>query len=167
MERLGLDIGRVIIGPRVDGREDTSFLGRSLEEAMDTPAAQGSFAVIAALVEAHSGAVWLVSKCGPSVQRKTRAWLDHHDFWGKTGMDRSHLEFCRTRKEKTPIARRLGLTAFVDDAVGVLQPMRSVVPDAGLFLFGEQNGPVPGWARHVPDWAAVGRAFGLSQNLSA
>ena len=41
MHRIGIDIGRVIIGPVLNGREDTSFLGSRLEDALHTPPAPG------------------------------------------------------------------------------------------------------------------------------
>ena len=150
--RLGLDIGKVIIGPVIGGRADTSFLGTRLEEAVHTPPADGAIEAIASLVDRFDG-VWLVSKCGPSVQRKTRAWLQHHDFHRRTGLPAENLYFCLHRHEKGPIARELGLTHFVDDRVDCLEPMRGHVE--GLFLFGEQAQTAPGWVTRVADWAEV------------
>lgn len=157
MSHIGIDIGRVIIGPQIGGVADTRFLGSRLEDALHTPAAPGSFETIAAIVRRHEGRVWLISKCGPGVQAKTRAWLEHHQFWRVTGMDREHLRFCLRRPEKAAHARELGLHAMVDDRVDVLEHLRGLVPE--LLLFGEQPSPAPGWVRHVPDWAAVGAAL--------
>ncbi|MBX2797315.1 MAG: hypothetical protein KTR31_06605 [Myxococcales bacterium] len=152
MARLGLDIGKVIIGPIVDGRADTSFLGTQLDDAMSTPPAPGAFSAIRTLVDRFDE-VWLVSKCGPSVQRKTRAWLDHHDFYRTTGVPSGHLRFCLKRHEKAPIAMELGLTDFVDDRRDVLVHMRGLVPR--LYLFGEQTEAPPQWTIHVADWPAT------------
>jgi hypothetical protein len=124
MHRIGIDIGRVIIGPVVHGKADTSFLGSRLEDALRTPPAEGAIAGVADLVARTDGAAWLVSKCGPGVQAKTRAWLDHHAFWRRTGMDRSHLRFCLKRPEKAVHARQLRLTAMIDDRVDVLSAPR-------------------------------------------
>ncbi len=155
MNRIGIDIGRVIIGPVLNGRADTSFLGSRLEDALHTPPAPGAFAGVADLVARTRGQAWLVSKCGPAVQAKTRAWLDHHEFWARTGMDRGHLRFCLKRPEKARHARELGLTAMIDDRVDVLVHLDGLVRDR--LLFGEQDRPAPGWATPVIDWAAVGR----------
>ena len=154
MQRIGIDIGRVIIGPVVNGKADTSFLGSRLEDAVRTPSAEGAIAGVADLVARTNGAAWLVSKCGPGVQAKTRAWLDHHDFWRRTGMDRSHLRFCLRRPDKAVHARQLRLTAMIDDRVDVLVHLDGLVGDR--LLFGEQDRPAPGWATRVLDWADVG-----------
>lgn len=153
MQRIGIDIGRVIIGPVLNGRADTSFLGSRLAEALHTPPAPGAFAGVADLVARTGGNAWLISKCGPGVQAKTRAWLDHHDFWARTGMDRSHLRFCLTRPEKAVHARALRLTAMIDDRVDVLRHLDGIVQHR--LLFGEQDRPPPTWATWMIDWAAV------------
>ena len=152
-QRIGIDIGRVIIGAVVDGRADTSFLGSRLEDAIHTPPAAGAIEGVALLVERSDGHAWLVSKCGPGVQAKTRAWLDHHDFWARTGMDRGHLRFCLRRPDKAVHARELRLTAMIDDRVDVLTHLAGIVDHR--LLFGEQDRPAPGWAVPVRDWAAV------------
>lgn len=154
--RIGVDIGKVLIGG--DGPNDTPFLGTTDEMAMDAPAVAGGFEAVAALVELTGGAVWLVSKCGSGIERRTRAWLEHHDFWDATGLAREHAVFCRERREKTPIARRLGLTHFVDDRVDVLEPMAGVV--GHRYLFGAAHAPeglVP-----TPSWADVMRELRAS-----
>lgn len=153
MSRIGIDIGRVIIGPSVGGVADTRFLGHRLEDALHTPAAPGSFETIARLVAKNPGQVWLISKCGPSVQQKTRAWLQHHRFWQRTGVPPSHLRFCLKRPEKADHARELRLDVMIDDRRDVLQVMRGLVPR--LLLFGEQESPPPAWTEHAADWPAV------------
>jgi hypothetical protein len=55
---LGIDIGRVIIGPAGDdGYADTSFLSGTPEHAMQTP------------LTPDDGKVWLISKCDPGSSR--------------------------------------------------------------------------------------------------
>ncbi len=152
--RIGIDIGRVLIGPVLGGRADTSFLGSRLEEAILTPPAPGAIEGVAALVERTDGHAWLVSKCGPQVQAKTRAWLKHHDFWRRTGMDHAHLRFCLKRPDKAIHARQLRLTVMIDDRVDVLTHLDGIVEHR--LLFGEQETHAPGWAVPVRDWAAVG-----------
>lgn len=157
MDALGIDIGRVIIGPTIGGVEDTSFIGRTAQEALLSPPAPGAFAAVAQLMRRFDGRVWLVSKCGPSVQRKTLLWLDHWRFHEETALPRPHVRFCRERPEKAEHARQLGLTHFIDDRLDVLEAMRGLVPH--LLAFGEEVGPAPAWAENVRDWGAVSAWF--------
>lgn len=151
---LGIDIGRVIIGPvDDDGHADTSFLSGTPDRAMETPPAPGAFAAIARLAEVFDGAVWLVSKCGPRVQAKTRRWLDHWKFWTATGVAPDHLRFCLERRDKALHCHELGVTHFIDDRLDVLTHLRGFV--ARLYLFGHQNAPAPGWVTPVVTWPAV------------
>ncbi len=148
--KLGIDFGKVIVGPLVNGKADTSFLGGSLQQAMQTLPSPGAFESIEKLVTLFRGEVWIVSKCGPSVQKKTKAWLQHWDCYAKTGLDPQRVLFCLQRHEKAPICRELTITHFVDDRSDVLAPMRGLVPH--LYLFGEQAETVPEWTIHTPDW---------------
>ena len=141
----GVDIGRVLI--EGDGA-DTSFLGASEEVAMRAPEMRGGFEAVAALVEALAGRVWLVSKCGPRIEARTRRWLDERQFFSRTGMRRDHLRFCRERREKVLIAESLGLDRFVDDRADVLRPMRGRLDL--LVLFGAREAE-PGLVA-APDW---------------
>lgn len=151
--RIGVDIGRVVING--DG-PDTNFFGHHLDEAMRTPAVPGAFAAVAELVERFAGQVWLVSKCGPKIQARSLAWLDHHGFWAATGLDREHVRFCRERADKAIHAKRLGLTHFVDDRLDVLGHLLGLVERRYLF------GPQPVRRRSqlaglvlAPTWSAV------------
>ncbi|HLT37751.1 MAG TPA: hypothetical protein VK034_15775 [Enhygromyxa sp.] len=131
---IGVDIGRVIING--DG-PDTQFFGHSEREAMRTPAVPGAFAAVAELVRQFDGRVHLVSKCGPRIQARSLAWLDHHDFWAATGVDRAKVRFCRERRDKAVHAVRLGLTHFVDDRFDVLTHLVGLVER--MYLFGPQR----------------------------
>ncbi|MCE9584415.1 MAG: hypothetical protein K8T20_18155 [Planctomycetes bacterium] len=161
---LGIDIGRVIISNLgADGREDTSFIGGSMQDALATPPMPGAFEAIGELVRAFDQRVWLISKCGPSVQQKTRRWLDHTGFFEATGVRRDRLVFCLERPQKAVHCARLGITHFIDDRLDVLEAMRGTVPH--LFLFGPQRRPIPGAGGFTPvrDWptalAAVHQSF--------
>ncbi|HWO24359.1 MAG TPA: hypothetical protein VNO30_36695 [Kofleriaceae bacterium] len=124
---LGIDIGRVIIGPVDDhGRADTSFLSGTVERAMQTPPAPGALDSIAQLARAFGGDVWLVSKCGAGVQAKTRRWLAHWRFWDVTGIAPDHLRFCLKRPQKADHCRELAITHFIDDRVDVLEHLRGL-----------------------------------------
>jgi hypothetical protein len=149
---LGVDIGRVIIAPGDDGDEDTSFLHGSLEDALRTPPMEGAFDAIRRLVETFGDRVWLVSKCGPRIQDRTRHWLEHHGFHEKTGLSRDRVVFCLQRRQKADHCAQLGIEAFIDDRLDVLEAMRGHV--AHLFWFGEDRGSerAPKWLTAVRDW---------------
>lgn len=152
MARIGIDIGKVIVGAIADGVADTSFLGSSLAEALKTEPSEGAFEAIAEIVGLFEG-VWLVSKCGPSVQEKTLAWLAHHRFYKRTGVPVRNVRFCRKRPEKANHARELALTHFIDDRIDVLGHLRGLVPN--LYLFGEQERRPPDWVVAVERWSDV------------
>lgn len=154
MDALGIDFGRVIQGaPGPDGEVDTDFLGSSLEEAVESPPAAGAFTVIPHLVTHFERRVWIISKCGESTQRKTLAWLEHHDFYDRTGLPRDHVRCCRHRADKAAHCRELGITHMIDDRLDVLQFLRGLVPQ--LYLFGLGQEAVPAWVTPAPDWATV------------
>ena len=155
--KLGIDVGRVLIGGVAADTPDTSFIGGSLEDALRTPPFEGMFDVVPRLVDKFGGHVWIISKCGPRVQEKTRAWLRHHQFFERTGLDPGHLRFCLQRPQKALHCRELGITHFIDDRPDVLKAMIGVVPH--LFLFGPQRaGTPPNRAfTPVPNWAEIAR----------
>jgi hypothetical protein len=131
-----VDIGGVIIVPD-DEVEDTSFFG---DGYLRTPAVPGAFAGLASLVHDRFGAeVHLVSTCSAPTERRTREWLDHHDFHGRTGIAPAHVHFVRTREAKAPVAADLGLTHFVDDKLEVLSFLTTV---QHRFLFHPRQGEV-------------------------
>lgn len=153
-QRIGIDFGRVIMCAVKNGVEDTSFLGRSFGEAMKTPATPGAIDCIANLVHRYRGNVFIVSKCGESVENKTRGWLSSNEVYAKTGLQKNQVHFCRKRKDKAPICKNLGITHFIDDRVDVLSHMVGIVPN--LFLFGEQGTCAPpSWAEPLLDWQQV------------
>lgn len=154
--KLGIDIGRVLITPEGSGG-DTSFIGGSIQDALDTPPYEGMFDVVPELVQLFKGDVWLVSKCGPRVQEKSRLWLRHHRFFERTGIPAENLRFCLERPQKAHHCKQLRITHFIDDRQDVLRCMDGVVEHR--FLFGPQKTlgtprgmvVVPAWnnARHL------------------
>jgi hypothetical protein len=120
-----------------------------------------AFEALARLTVRFAGRVWLVSKCGPAVEARTRAWLDHHRFFELTGIAPGNLRFCRARPDKAPICKKLGIGFFVDDRWDVLLAMHGVVPHR--FLFAATTAPsrdveaVAGWpAAEAAILAALG-----------
>ncbi|GAA3345231.1 hypothetical protein GCM10020358_51500 [Amorphoplanes nipponensis] len=156
--RLGVDIGRVIIGgSTVPGGSDTQFFSGDTARMLATPAVPGAFDTLARLAPRFDQ-VWLISKCGERVQRHTRQWLDHHDFAARTGIPRDHLRFCLRRPDKAGHCAQLGITHFIDDKLDVHQALRGVV--AHRYLFGPQRTPPPAWVRHTGTWREVEAAIG-------
>ncbi|TDD32584.1 hypothetical protein E1287_22130 [Actinomadura sp. KC06] len=150
--RLGVDFGRVIHGGLLaPGDDDTVFLGGSFEEALASPATAGVYEVLPGLIEAFGGRAWIISKCGDRVRKRTLAWLDHHDFYRRTGLPRQNVRFCRKRPEKARHCEELGITHMIDDRLDVHRAIRDIVPYR--YLFGTAEAPE--WVRHVPDWAAA------------
>ncbi|MFC7545308.1 hypothetical protein [Plantactinospora sp. GCM10030261] len=141
--RLGVDIGGVIIQP-ADDDADTSFFGGNY---LRTPQMPGAFDGLAALAGTFGERIWLVSKCGEQTQRRTLEWLAHHDFHHQTGIPPERVRFCRHRPDKAPIARDLGLTHFVDDRLEVLSYLTSV---PHRFLFRPRDTEVAAHSIHLP-----------------
>jgi hypothetical protein len=132
---------------------DTAFFSGNEATMLATPEMAGAFDAIAALVPWFERRVWLVSKCGPSVQAKTLRWLDAHDFYGRTRLPRDQVRFCRTRPDKRIHCVELGLTHFVDDHPDVHQAIRGSVEHQ--YFFGPQRQPVPPYGSAAPDWATA------------
>ncbi len=154
--RLGIDIGRVIIdGPAPPQGGDTAFFTGDEAVMLATPEVPGALAAIARLVTRFEGRVWLVSKCGPRVQARTRRWLDAHDFYRRTGLPPDHVRFCRTRGEKRRHCQQLELTHFIDDHPEVHAAIRGAVDRQ--YFFGPQRRPVPDYCLPAPTWAHAER----------
>ncbi|MDP1694938.1 MAG: hypothetical protein Q8L34_05350 [Candidatus Woesearchaeota archaeon] len=112
---LGVDVGGVIIASRQRDR-DTFFNGNHLEAAASPYVFEGLRRLVN---EVFGNEVYIVSKCKPKVQQKTREWLEHHNFYEQTGISRKHVYFCLERRDKLPICQRLGVTTFIDDKLEV------------------------------------------------
>jgi hypothetical protein len=151
--RLGVDIGRVITdGPAHPEGGDAAFFNGDTATMLRTPSVPGAFEALARLVTLFEGRVWVVSKCGERVQRRTLLWLDHNDFAGRTGIPPEHVRFCRQWADKAVHCAELGITHFVDDKLEVHEALRGLVPH--LYLFGRQEGQArpPTWVEPTPTW---------------
>jgi hypothetical protein len=122
--RFGVDVGGVIIQPGHDNSQDTSFFS---DNFLKTPPVDGVFEELARIVP-ECESVHLVSKCGIVVQKKTSAWLEHHNFYAKTGIPRENVMYCLERIDKEGIARKLRLNAFIDDRVEILSYLKEFCP---------------------------------------
>ena len=129
MKRIGIDIGRVIIGGDTDQVANIFFSDRFLETTM----VPNAFSSIQQIVEQFDKRnIYLVSKCGPSVEKKTLKWLTHHQFYIQTGVLHDNVHFCRERKDKKGICSRFNINVFIDDRYSVLKYLNDLEQ---LFLF--------------------------------
>lgn len=149
---------------RANDDTDTSFF---TDNYLRTTAVPGCFPALRALVEESFGSnVHVVSKCGPNVERKTREWLAHHDFYALTGVASSHVHFTRTREGKAPICAELGLTHFIDDRLDVLEHLEHVTSMRHRLLFvgglpsARRRESLPEGITVVESWPDVARLLG-------
>lgn len=146
MSAIGIDIGNVIIGGDTDGASPSMFTHEYLKAA-ELPEAIETIAWLNQQ-SPFGGRVYLVSKCGENVQRKTLEWLAAKDFSKQTGIEDRKIRFCRARPDKAVIARELGLTHFVDDRLEILGYLARVCA-GGLFLFRGKEGEVQKHLRNL------------------
>lgn len=156
-EALGIDVGGVIID-RVNDNTDTSFFG---DKYLETTAVPGAIEAIARLVAGRFGKKsYIVSKCGANVEARTRRWLEHHGFYGRTGIAPDRFRFCRRRQDKAGICAELGITHFVDDRLEVLGYLTTV---PHRYLFRPNPNEIRKFGRHLPsvrtvtEWAEIRR----------
>ena len=149
MIAIGIDIGNVIIGGDTDVSSPSMFTHEYLKAA-ELPEAIETIAWLNQQ-SPFGGRVYLVSKCGENVQRKTMEWLAAKDFSRRTGIEDGKIRFCRARPDKAVIARKLGLTHFVDDRLEILGYLVSVCA-GGLFLFRGKDGEIQ---KHIHNLAFV------------
>ena len=128
---LGIDIGGVLTARSGEG-QDTIFTDRFLE----TPEVEGAFESIASLVQMIFGErACVVSKCGQKMQEKSLLWLEHHDFYKRTGVSRDKVYFCKDRIGKVPICKDQRVTHFVDDRLEILRYLMEAGVGERHYLF--------------------------------
>lgn len=125
---FGTDLGGVVIQPASDNvKSDTSFFN---DNYLNTPPVEGAFEALRQIVEClRYQNVYVISKCGVEIQKKSINWMVHNDFFNATGIAPYRVNYCIERIDKVPIAARLGLTHFVDDRLDILESMNGVVPN--------------------------------------
>jgi len=101
------------------------------------------------LRERFGDRIFLVSKCGKEIQKKSLHWLEHHDFYSNVGMRPSDVHFCRERHEKAEICRTLGITHFVDDRLEVLSYLVQLPKIEKLYLFRPRSEEVLAFKRFL------------------
>jgi hypothetical protein len=134
---------------------DTAFFEGDEATMLATPEVPQAVESLSSLVRLFGGRVWLVSKAGPRTEERTRRWLEAHDVYGRTGLERGNVRFCRERAEKRAHCIELALTHFVDDRAAVHEFIRGTVDHQ--YLFGPQLDPIPPYTTHVLTWADARR----------
>ncbi|WP_344836742.1 hypothetical protein [Actinocorallia longicatena] len=151
--RLGVDLGRVVVGANRDAR------GRVfLDDPTKMPLIEGAFEVLPRLVERFKGQAWVISRISEEGEPMSLAWLEYHDFYGRTGISRDRIRYCRLREEKALHCAELGITHMIDDRMDVHRAIRDIVPNR--YLFGPQEEPGPDWVTPALTWADVERVIG-------
>jgi len=118
MEKIGIDIGRVII----EGDTDNSPEGFFSNNFINVPEVSGAFLSIKQIVGRFGDEnVYLISKCGPQTELKTLEWLKHHRIYQFTGIRAENIHFCRNREDKRVICLKFDIQTFVDDRFSVLK----------------------------------------------
>lgn len=152
MKRLGIDVGGVIIDRKRNDDSDTSLFGPNYLNAFAVP---GAFDTIRELNSSDfEGQIFIVSKCGHNIERKTREWMVHNKFPELTGVPMEKFHFCRRRADKAPICQKLGITHFIDDKLEVLSYLESV---PNKFLFDPNPNEVKAFEKHLQKVTLVGR----------
>ncbi|GAB3664625.1 hypothetical protein GCM10027589_28820 [Actinocorallia lasiicapitis] len=151
--RLGVDLGRVVVGANRDAH------GRVfLDDPTEMPLIEGAFDVLPRLVERFNGRAWVISRVSLESECKSLAWLEHHDFYARTGIPRDHIHYCRLRSDKAIHCADLGITHMIDDRMDVHRAIRDIVPHR--YLFGPQDEPAPDWVIPTLTWADADKAIG-------
>jgi len=158
--KLGIDIGKVIISG-VNDSQDTSFLRGDIDSALQTLPIPESFESIKLLVHYFNGKVVLVSKASLPIQHRTVLWLNHHNFFEKTGINVNNIYFCLQRQDKVKICSDLTITHFIDDRMAVLEHLKGVVDVRMLFGPQKPRFKCPKGVIHVDNWKEAMRYFNL------
>lgn len=151
IQRLGIDVGGVIIDRKKNDDTDTSLFGPNYLNAF---AVQGAFDAIRELASSRfEGEIYVVSKCGQNIERKTKEWMVHNRFPETTRVPMDKVFFCRRRADKAPICQKLGITHFIDDKLEVLSYLESV---PNKYLFDPNPEEVKSYSKHLSKVTLVG-----------
>jgi len=121
-KRIGIDIMGVILPKTIEKA--------TLEEFLACPALKESVESIGKLVDLYkSENIFIISRCPEFAEKVIMQWFDEHNFFDEANFDRSNIYFCREQADKALIAKKLGLTYFIDDKLSVLDFMHGIVPN--------------------------------------
>jgi 5'(3')-deoxyribonucleotidase len=116
--RLGIDFGNTII------RVLTSTDDQQHLKQQEFPGAASTIQELAK--HCFGKELYVISKVNPGGKEKVLEWMRDHNFHHRFGIPPEQILFCAERREKGPIAARLGLTHFIDDRPEVMIHMQSV-----------------------------------------
>ncbi len=145
---FGTDLGGGIID-KLDEGSRGKFLG---PEYLLTPGVPEVFETLRQIVNAIRGkngecSVHVVSACESSLRNKALWWLNHHQFYDRTGIPRENVRFANSRRVKAEICADLGITHFVDDRLEVLSQLP---PSVEKFLFRRDPGETGVFQTFIP-----------------
>jgi hypothetical protein len=113
--RFASDVGGVLNAG--DNDSDTAPVDWHLRTDSAVPDAKESVKVL--VDEYGPDNFFIMSKCGPAMQKKTRIWLFETMRFQDVGLSKKNVLFCTDRtgvNGKGSIARGLGISHFVDDS---------------------------------------------------
>lgn len=122
------------------------------EDWEETDFVENSIEVVRRLYESDQfgGRVYLVSKCGPKVEDRTRQWLRLRGFYDQTGLLEHQVYYVRDYAAKGLRCADLGISHFIDDRVANLTAMTTVT---WRYLFAPlRPNQIPPWATWVGSW---------------
>ena len=129
--KIGIDLGGVIISQDTD--EPDLFFSDSF---LKVEPFQNSFLIIQNMIQTIGQEnVFIISKCGEKIQKKSIEWLEHKRFFEITKFNPKNIYFCLERYQKAEIAQTLHLTHFIDDRYSVLKYMIDLSDIQKLILF--------------------------------
>jgi hypothetical protein len=164
LTKIGIDIGGVIIAQDTD-EPDLFFTNSFLNANPFT----NCFEIIKKLINFYGKEnIFIISKCGEKVQKKSLEWLEHKNFFSFTGFLSSNIYFCLERHEKASIAEKLNISVFIDDRYTVLKHMLISTQLQRLILFCPSESELELSLKNPNDkllkldtWEEVGKILGV------
>lgn len=116
MNNLAIDLGRVIVGPKVE-KGEKHFVSQPVENC---------FEIITKLVKKFNN-VYIVSRVTSEQRERAIIWLEERDFYNITGIKKENVYFCFDRRDKSIFQKGLDINVFIDDRPDCLIPMENNV----------------------------------------
>mmetsp|Transcript_21649 Transcript_21649/g.35194 ORF Transcript_21649/g.35194 Transcript_21649/m.35194 type:complete len:166 (-) Transcript_21649:526-1023(-) len=107
--RIGIDFGETI--GRIDEDDPLPFAFEMTRHLVGKFGAQNMF---------------IVSKAGVEMERKTRHWLTTSHFYSRTKFVKEQVVFVREYHEKANLVQSLGINVFLDDSVKVVRSLSAI-----------------------------------------
>lgn len=147
--KIGLDCGGVL-GPLASDTAEKDDLGLA-------PPFAGAVDGVKAIVKKHGQEnVYVVSRAGWKMRKKTMAWMKRHGIVGEGAILEANVHYCFERAEKQQVCEKLGIEFMVDDRLEILHQLRGQVQH--LIAFNQKPEYVAeypdcrSWSILVDDW---------------